>query len=126
MQITRERAEMAARREVPRSIRLIVIFHYVGAAFAVVFALAALAVGSPAAVGFSLAMAALMMVLASRLRRGEPWARTATMILQVLAFVTALIRLSGGTIDTSLVIAPAIVYTLARNPEARAHFGLAP
>ena len=46
------------------------------------------------------------------------------MVLQSLAFFSAVIGLLNGRVDLNLIIAPAIVLTLAFDRQARAHFGL--
>ena len=73
---------------------------------------------------YGLLIAVAMVVLADKLRAGAPWARTVTMVLQTLAFVSAVIGLANGRVDLNLLIAPAIVLTLAFDRQARAHFGL--
>lgn len=110
--------------DAPRAIRIIVVLHYIAAFFWAVAGVIGIASGSVFLAVIGLAIAIAVAVLADRLLHGVPWARTVTMVLQSLAFVTALLQLSEGTVNLNLLIAPAIVLTLARNQECRAHFGL--
>ena len=111
----------------PRSITIIALLHYLGAVFTAVtgvILLVAGGIGSIVVGVFALLIAVAMVVLADKLRAGAPWARTVTMVLQTLAFVSAVIGLVNGRVDLNLLIAPAIVLTLAFDRQARAHFGL--
>lgn len=111
----------------PRSVTIIALLHYLGAvvtAVTGVILLAAGGIGSIVVGVVVLLIAVAMVVLADKLRAGAPWARTVTMVLQSLAFISAVIGLLNERIDLNLLIAPAIVLTLAFDRQARAHFGL--
>lgn len=108
----------------PRVIRIIVALHYLAAFFWAVAGIIGIASGAVFVGVIGLAIAIAVAVLADRLLQGVPQARTVAMVLQSAAFVLALLQLSDGMVNLNLLIAPAIVLTLARNPECRAHFGL--
>ena len=111
----------------PRSITIIALLHYLGAVFTAVTGVILLVAGGIGwiVVGvFALVSAVAMVVLAVELRAGAPWARPVTMVLQTLAFVSAVHGLANGLVALHLSMAPAIVLTLAFDRQARAHFGL--
>lgn len=108
----------------PRVIRIIVALHYLAAFLWAVGGVVGIIAGSVLVGVIALAIAIAVVVLADRLLQGEPGARTVAMVLQSVAFGLALLQLSEGNVNINLLIAPAIVLTLARNPECRGHFGL--
>jgi len=111
----------------PRSITIIALLHYLGAAVTAVDGVILLLTGGPGSIlvgVVALVIAVAMVVLADKLRAGVRWARTTAMVLQSLVFISSVIALINGRIDLNLLIAPAIVLTLAYDRQARAHFGL--
>ena len=105
----------------PRSITIIALLHYLGAVFTAVTGVILLVAGG---IGSIVVGVFALLIAVAMVRAGAPWARTVTMVLQTLAFVSAVIGLANGRVDLNLLIAPAIVLTLAFDRQARAHFGL--
>jgi hypothetical protein len=112
-------------RPAPRAVWIIAIFQGVSALLAIVTGLMILR-DDPVFAVVAWVIAALMLVVSVNLKDGAPWARTATLVLQTLAFVTALWRLGQDFVDFNLIIAPAILITLLRNREVLAFFGAGP
>lgn len=109
-------------KQAPRALKIIVVLMYLGAIVFAAMAVVAFADDDPAFGILFVLGGVLSAVLAYGLLRADRRARTATLVLQVLAFLQALFDLANGRVDLSLLLAPAIVFTLLRDREVVAWF----